>query len=159
VRAGELSFAQVAAALKKGGKKLEGGANSIGWASRDDSGHLAPFEFKRRAVGADDIAIQIAFAGICHSDLHQIKNEWGGATFPMVPGCAQMFPSKAHLHACSRRPFWIDWMPLSSLLAPFASLLQVLSQARLHTGCLLSFFLAAAHPYMATSSRWDPHAP
>ena len=42
----------------------------------------------RAQVGPDDIAIQIAFAGICHSDLHQIKNEWGGASFPMVPGCA-----------------------------------------------------------------------
>jgi uncharacterized zinc-type alcohol dehydrogenase-like protein len=47
---------------------------------------LAPFEIKRRPVGAHDVLIDIAYCGVCHSDLHQVRDEWGGATFPMVPG-------------------------------------------------------------------------
>lgn len=94
--AGELTFAQVAAALKKKGASVEGTGNAIGWASRDESGHLSPYKFTRRAPGPDDIAIQIAYAGICHSDLHQIKNEWGGSQFPMVPGSAPLHnPSRS----------------------------------------------------------------
>lgn len=40
----------------------------------------------RRAVGEGDVGIRIAYCGVCHSDLHQVCNEWGGSTFPMVPG-------------------------------------------------------------------------
>ena len=46
-----------------------------------------PFKFTRRAPGPKDISIQIAKAGICHSDYHQVFNEWQGSTYPMVPGC------------------------------------------------------------------------
>ena len=52
------------------------------------AGHLAPFRFTRRPLGELDIKIQIAFCGICHTDLHQIRNDWRNSTFPMVPGCA-----------------------------------------------------------------------
>jgi len=47
---------------------------------------LAPFEFKRRDIGSHDVALNIAYAGICHSDIHQAREEWGPAIFPMVPG-------------------------------------------------------------------------
>ena len=47
---------------------------------------LAPFEAPRRAVGPHDVLIDIAFCGVCHSDVHQVRDEWGGAIFPMVPG-------------------------------------------------------------------------
>ncbi len=47
---------------------------------------LAPFEIDRREVGPHDVLIEIAFCGICHSDIHQARDEWGGAVFPMVPG-------------------------------------------------------------------------
>ena len=47
---------------------------------------LAPWSFERRDVGPDDVLIDIAYCGICHSDLHQARDEWGGSTFPMVPG-------------------------------------------------------------------------
>jgi uncharacterized zinc-type alcohol dehydrogenase-like protein len=47
---------------------------------------LAPFSLERREPGADDVAIDILFCGVCHSDVHQVKDEWGGALFPMVPG-------------------------------------------------------------------------
>ena len=41
---------------------------------------------ERRDIGAEDVAFDIAFAGICHSDIHQVREEWGLAIFPMVPG-------------------------------------------------------------------------
>ncbi|MEY4035297.1 MAG: hypothetical protein RLZZ311_474 [Actinomycetota bacterium] len=47
---------------------------------------LAPFEFNRRDIGSHDVALDIAYAGICHSDIHQAREEWGPAIFPMVPG-------------------------------------------------------------------------
>src|ERR1700710_1359462 len=49
----------------------------------------APFTKKtieRRAVGPKDVRIEIAYAGICHSDIHTAREEWGPAIFPLVPG-------------------------------------------------------------------------
>lgn len=57
-----------------------------GYAVHDQTAPLVPFSFERRAVGADDVRIQILYSGICHSDLHQARDDWGGARFPMVPG-------------------------------------------------------------------------
>ncbi|CAE6953694.1 adhC2 [Symbiodinium sp. CCMP2592] len=50
------------------------------------AGPLVPHTIERRAVGPDDVAIDIKYAGICHSDVHQAREEWGSAIFPMVPG-------------------------------------------------------------------------
>jgi uncharacterized zinc-type alcohol dehydrogenase-like protein len=47
---------------------------------------LAPFSFERRDPGAKDVAIDILFCGVCHSDLHTAKGEWGGTLYPCVPG-------------------------------------------------------------------------
>lgn len=47
---------------------------------------IAPMTIDRRDPRADDVVIDILFCGICHSDLHQAKNEWGTSSFPMVPG-------------------------------------------------------------------------
>lgn len=47
---------------------------------------LAPYSFQRREVGDNDVLIDIQFCGICHSDIHQARDEWGGSLFPMVPG-------------------------------------------------------------------------
>ena len=47
---------------------------------------LTRFEFDRRDLRPNDVALDIAFAGICHSDIHQVREEWGPAIFPMVPG-------------------------------------------------------------------------
>jgi uncharacterized zinc-type alcohol dehydrogenase-like protein len=47
---------------------------------------LGPFSVERRSPGPHDVAIDILFCGICHSDIHQARDEWGGAIFPMVPG-------------------------------------------------------------------------
>ncbi len=47
---------------------------------------LKPFTFERRTPGAHDVALDIKYCGVCHSDIHQARDEWGGSTFPMVPG-------------------------------------------------------------------------
>jgi len=47
---------------------------------------LEPFKFERREVGPHDVQIEILYCGVCHSDIHQVRDEWGGSIFPMVPG-------------------------------------------------------------------------
>lgn len=47
---------------------------------------LGPLEIERRDLRPDDVAIEILYCGICHSDIHQARDEWGGSAFPMVPG-------------------------------------------------------------------------
>ncbi len=47
---------------------------------------LAPFSFERRAPNADDVVIDIHFCGICHTDIHQARDEWNNGRFPMTPG-------------------------------------------------------------------------
>ncbi|MFG6667005.1 NAD(P)-dependent alcohol dehydrogenase [Halomonas sp. HNIBRBA4712] len=47
---------------------------------------LAPFSFERRAPRADDVAIEILYCGVCHSDLHFARNDWGMSEYPVVPG-------------------------------------------------------------------------
>ncbi|HUL59783.1 MAG TPA: NAD(P)-dependent alcohol dehydrogenase [Anaeromyxobacteraceae bacterium] len=47
---------------------------------------LAPFDVRRREPGDHDVVIDVAFCGVCHSDIHQVRDEWGGSIFPMVPG-------------------------------------------------------------------------
>jgi len=57
-----------------------------GFAAMTANGSLEAWEFERREVGTQDISIDVEFAGICHSDIHQVREEWGTAIFPMVPG-------------------------------------------------------------------------
>ncbi len=57
-----------------------------GYATKAADAKLEPFEFERRDVGAKDVLIEIEFCGVCHSDIHQARGEWGNSTFPMVPG-------------------------------------------------------------------------
>ena len=57
-----------------------------GWAAFDAKSPLRPFSFERRDPGERDVAIEILFCGICHSDLHQVRNEWAGTRYPLVPG-------------------------------------------------------------------------
>lgn len=47
---------------------------------------LAPYDFERRDVGPHDVQVEIMYCGVCHSDLHQARDEWGGSIYPMVPG-------------------------------------------------------------------------
>ncbi|WP_131794081.1 NAD(P)-dependent alcohol dehydrogenase [Fluoribacter gormanii] len=57
-----------------------------GYAAQKAKAPLTPYSFNRRDVGNNDVLIDIHYCGICHSDIHQVKDEWGGSLFPMVPG-------------------------------------------------------------------------
>jgi uncharacterized zinc-type alcohol dehydrogenase-like protein len=60
--------------------------NVKGYAVQSAKTKLQPYDFKRRDLLPDDVALDILFSGICHSDIHQAREEWGPAIFPMVPG-------------------------------------------------------------------------
>lgn len=57
-----------------------------GYAAHDAQTALSDFSFERREPGPHDVAIEILYCGVCHSDIHQVRNEWGNSIFPMVPG-------------------------------------------------------------------------
>jgi uncharacterized zinc-type alcohol dehydrogenase-like protein len=59
---------------------------SNSYATQSATSALAPFDISRRTPGPNDVAIDILYSGICHSDVHQARNEWGNAIYPMVPG-------------------------------------------------------------------------
>ena len=60
--------------------------NTKGYAALSAGSEIVPFEFDRREVGTHDVELDIKYSGICHSDIHQAREEWGPAIFPMVPG-------------------------------------------------------------------------
>jgi uncharacterized zinc-type alcohol dehydrogenase-like protein len=60
--------------------------SSKGYAAQDAKSALGPFSFTRREPGPTEITIEILYCGVCHSDLHMTRNEWGNAVYPMVPG-------------------------------------------------------------------------
>jgi alcohol dehydrogenase (NADP+) len=57
-----------------------------GYAAREPDAPLAPFDFTRREPRPGDVRIEILYCGICHSDIHQARNEWDNSIYPMVPG-------------------------------------------------------------------------
>ena len=57
-----------------------------GYAAQNETSPLAPFSFERRDPGPHDVVVEIEFCGICHSDIHQVRGEWGNSKYPMVPG-------------------------------------------------------------------------
>jgi uncharacterized zinc-type alcohol dehydrogenase-like protein len=57
-----------------------------GYAAQTPTSDLAPWKFERREVGDHDVQFDILYCGVCHSDLHQIRNDWFPGIFPMVPG-------------------------------------------------------------------------
>ena len=59
---------------------------SHGYAAHDTKSSLVPYSFERREPGPRDVVVEIAYCGICHSDIHQVRDEWGGSMYPMVPG-------------------------------------------------------------------------
>ncbi|MCC7478807.1 NAD(P)-dependent alcohol dehydrogenase [bacterium] len=60
--------------------------NVSAYAAPSATDPLGPFSLERRAKRADDVEIEILFCGVCHSDLHTARNDWGGAKYPVVPG-------------------------------------------------------------------------
>ncbi|AZC23578.1 MULTISPECIES: NAD(P)-dependent alcohol dehydrogenase [Pseudomonas] len=59
---------------------------AIGYAAQSATTPLAPMSFQRRSPRPDDVAIEILYCGVCHSDIHQARNEWGIAVYPLMPG-------------------------------------------------------------------------
>ncbi|MFU0495633.1 NAD(P)-dependent alcohol dehydrogenase [Pseudomonas syringae pv. actinidiae] len=59
---------------------------AIGYAAESATSPLAPVKFERRSPRVDDVVIEILFSGVCHSDIHQARNEWGIAVYPLMPG-------------------------------------------------------------------------
>jgi len=57
-----------------------------GYAAQSATTPLAPFSFERRNPGPHDVEIDILFCGVCHTDIHLLKNDWGFSIYPMVPG-------------------------------------------------------------------------
>lgn len=60
--------------------------NVLGYAAQSAKDALTPYRFVRRDPRADDVVIEILYCGICHSDLHQVRNDWNNSIYPMVPG-------------------------------------------------------------------------
>jgi uncharacterized zinc-type alcohol dehydrogenase-like protein len=60
--------------------------NTKAYAANSSTDPLGPFSFQRREVGPHDVQIDILYCGVCHSDIHQARDEWGGSIYPMVPG-------------------------------------------------------------------------
>ena len=60
--------------------------NTKAYAAYNSTEPLAPFEFDRREVRPNDVKVEILYCGVCHSDLHQVRDEWSGSIYPMVPG-------------------------------------------------------------------------
>jgi cinnamyl-alcohol dehydrogenase len=93
---GEVAWDKVVAAFKSpASKEFESveqvkehpnGTRAIGMAAPDKKGHLQPHVFTRRLPEANDVHIQVAHCGMCHSDLHQVYDEWGNTKFPCLPG-------------------------------------------------------------------------
>lgn len=59
---------------------------AFGYAARDAKSPLAPFQFERRGLRPSDVQLDILFSGVCHSDLHTVRSDWGRSSYPCVPG-------------------------------------------------------------------------
>jgi len=58
----------------------------LGYAAKSKRSNLRPIRFERRDAGADDVEIDVLYCGVCHSDLHQVRNEWRNTVYPCLPG-------------------------------------------------------------------------
>src|SRR5260370_33690711 len=59
---------------------------TLGYAAQSATSPLEPFTFQRRALRPNDIVMEILYCGICHTDLNQVRNDWGFTQYPIVPG-------------------------------------------------------------------------
>ncbi len=59
---------------------------TVGYAAFSSDAHMQPYHFERRALRGNDVAIEILYSGICHSDLHTVNGDWGKQHYPLVPG-------------------------------------------------------------------------
>ena len=96
---------------------------SFAYAAQSKAAPLTPFRFDRREPGPTDVVLDIDFCGICHSDIHQVRGEWGRELYPMVPG-HEIVDAGFHVAVKS-----CDLKPLKSSVccAPFTSQYPTLS--------------------------------
>lgn len=59
---------------------------TIGYAAHSSESDLVPYNFERRGLRANDVAIEILYCGVCHSDLHTVRGDWGEQPYPLIPG-------------------------------------------------------------------------
>ena len=59
---------------------------TIGYAAHSSDAHMVPYHFERRDLRPNDVAIEILYSGVCHSDLHTVNGDWGPQPYPLVPG-------------------------------------------------------------------------
>lgn len=59
---------------------------TVGYAAHSADAHLEPYHFERRDLRANDVAIEILYCGVCHSDLHTVNGDWGDQPYPLIPG-------------------------------------------------------------------------
>ena len=81
-----MSVNQAAVSTEESARSNRTGTPTEGYAALTPKAPLVPFSFERREPREHDVVIDIQYCGICHSDIHQAREEWGEATFPMVPG-------------------------------------------------------------------------
>ncbi|RYG70348.1 NAD(P)-dependent alcohol dehydrogenase [bacterium] len=60
--------------------------NVFGYGAQSPTSPIEPFHFTRRDLRPSDVIVEILYCGVCHSDIHQARDEWGGSLYPMVPG-------------------------------------------------------------------------
>jgi uncharacterized zinc-type alcohol dehydrogenase-like protein len=65
---------------------IQTATKTLGYAAKNATSELAPIDFERREPGAHDVAIDILYCGVCHSDIHQARDEWHNTVWPCVPG-------------------------------------------------------------------------
>ncbi|KAI8532743.1 hypothetical protein RHMOL_Rhmol11G0237300 [Rhododendron molle] len=80
---------------------LEVERTTTGWAATDPSGVLSPYTYCLRNTGPEDVFIRVICCGICHTDIHQIKNDLGMSHYPMVPG-----PCKSDVEQYCNKKIW-----------------------------------------------------
>ncbi|QIB34717.1 NAD(P)-dependent alcohol dehydrogenase [Ancylobacter pratisalsi] len=59
---------------------------TVGYAARSETTPLRPYDFERRELLPNDVAMEVLYCGVCHSDLHQARDDWGWSHYPLVPG-------------------------------------------------------------------------
>lgn len=59
---------------------------TVGYAAHSSEAHMVPYHFERRDLRPNDVAIEILYCGVCHSDLHTVNGDWGEQPYPLVPG-------------------------------------------------------------------------
>ncbi|OVA02052.1 Alcohol dehydrogenase superfamily [Macleaya cordata] len=65
---------------------IEAERTTTGWAATDPSGILSPYTYSLRETGPEDVFIKVTYCGVCHTDIHQVKNDLGMSNYPIVPG-------------------------------------------------------------------------